>query len=137
MALRAKALEYPLAGARVSEVVPQIIAHFGHHFFAFRIPLFTNRAEGFFHSPDRLAVIGFHDLSQMIRVQNTAGKPASQDGVQQFARPGLALHDEIDGERLEFRREFWILQKNDISEPGLFAAPESRKDPAGEIRRSR
>src|SRR5207237_61254 len=98
MALRAKALEYPLAGARVAEVVAQIIAHFGHDFFALRIPFFADRAERFFYRPDRLAVIGVHDLAQMIRVENTAGQPAGQDGIQEFARPGLTLHDEIYGE---------------------------------------
>ncbi len=116
VALGAEVLEDALTGDGVADVLAQILAHFGDDLFAFGVSLFANFAERLFDRPERFAVVALQNLSQVIGVEHALGKLVGEHRVEKFPRPRLALHDQIDRQRLQFGRELRVFGENDIGE---------------------
>ncbi len=103
VALRAEIAKDGLAAMRIADVFAEIRGHFGHDLFALGISLFANFAEGFLDRPQRIAIVALQNLSQVIRVEHAFGQLVREHGIEKFPRPALALHDQINRQRLQFR----------------------------------
>src|SRR5258706_6500138 len=100
MALRAQVAEDNLTAERVADMLAKIRRHFSHDLFALGISFFTNPAKRLLHSPERLTIVAFQNLAQVIRIEDAFGQLVGEHGIEKRPRPLLALHDEINRERL-------------------------------------
>ena len=103
MALAAEIPEDLLAGVRIADVRAEEFAHLGHDFFPFGISLVADFAERFFHRPECFAIVALQDFAEVVGVEHGFGKFFLQHRVEEFSRPRLALHDQINRQRLNFR----------------------------------
>ena len=120
---------------RVADVLAEVSGHLGDDFFAFGIPLLADLAERFLDGPERFAIVALQDFSQVVGVEHAFGQLVREHGVEKFPRPRLALHEQIDRQRLQFGREFRVLREDDIGELRVFDAAQRGEDAAREIGR--
>ena len=118
---------------RVADVLAEIRGHFGDDFFAFGISLLANSAERFFDRPERLAIVALQNLSQVIRVEHAFGQLVREHRVEKLPRPRLALHDQIDRQRLQFGRELRVFGEDHVGELRVFDAAQRGEDAPCEI----
>ena len=93
MTLRAQVAEDGLATIRVADVFAKISTHLGRDLFAFGIPFLANFAERFFNGPERIAIVAFQNLPQVIRIEHALWQFVREHGIEKFPRPAFALHD--------------------------------------------
>ena len=59
-----------------------------------------------------------------------------QDGVQELSRPGLPLHQEFHGQRLELRVHFRIALQDQVGNLGVIPAAKGIEDSGKKLRRA-
>ena len=72
----------------------------------------------------------------MICVEHALRQCVREHRVQELSCPRLTLHDQVDGQWLERRRQLRVLGDDDVSELRIVAATECSEHPRGERRRS-
>src|SRR5205823_12002859 len=100
------------------------------------IPFLTNPAERFLNGPERLAIVALQNLSEMIRIEHAFGQFVREHGIEKFSRPWLALHDQINRQRLQFGREFRVFAEKNVRKFWIFYAPQGGEDTPIELRRA-
>ena len=129
VALRAQGLKDLLPGSRIARMLMAELDHPGHDLLPLRIPLSTDPAERFFDSPARFAVIALDYLSEVIGIENSGRKFLIDHGVQNFARPRFPLHQKVNRQRLQLRRELRILREQSVRELWVLDPVRGRREP--------
>src|SRR2546426_8712771 len=135
MALRAKITKHDLAAMRIANVLAEISAHFSYDFLALRVSLSANFSKRLLDRPERVAIVAFQNLSQVIRVERAFGELVCENSIEKLSRPRLALHDQINCERLQFGPEFGILAEKNIRKFWVFDASQGSEDALTEMAR--
>ncbi len=72
----------------------------------------------------------------MIRIEHAFGQLVREHGIEKFARPRLALHDQINRQRLQFGREFRVFAEKNVRKFRIFNASQGEEDTPNELRRA-